>query len=86
MAEQTDTERGEGVAYLLRKRGGPTVDHGQAARGRFRWAGQYWRRDDATWGAIREDSYFTPEQKLQRERLAGMIGGEWVAVFVGVEP
>lgn len=79
--EQTESA---GVMYLLRRRGGSSVELTQAARGRFTWAGQYWRRGDATWGVIREDSYFTAEQKEQRNKLADVVGGDWVTVYVEV--
>lgn len=84
MAEQTETERGEGVAYLLRKRGGPTVDHGQAARGRFRWAGEYWQAAGGGWGPVETARYYTATERAEIDPAT--VGGEWVAVFVAVAP
>lgn len=78
-----ETERTEsaGVMYLLRRRGGPTVNVAQAVRGRFRWAGEY-RQRGGGWGPIETARHFT---RAERDSAVIGTGSEWVTVYVEVK-
>ena len=83
----TETESA-GVMYLLRKQGGPTVDLEQAARGRFRWAGEYWQQcgDRWGWGPSETAHRFTAAERAQAvaDSSVPQVSAEWVTVYVGV--
>lgn len=83
------TEQETGVRYLLRKRGGSRVDLDQAARGRFRWAGEYWQRCGGQWGwGPSETAHrFTAAERVQAvaDSSVPQVSAEWVTVYVEVK-
>lgn len=83
MAEQTE----QGTCHVIAIAHGP--DPEQAARGRFAWVGRYWQDPDLSptaWGPIGTAYRFTTADRAEVENLAARVGGQWVTLFVNVDP
>ena len=70
----------EGVAYLIHRVGSDKIDKVAAARGVFRWGGQYWNRFDNEW----QDSDKPRDFLTVADRAAFPLpdGGEWVECLI----
>ena len=78
----------DGVRWLLVRAGTRRIDRDAAARGRIRWTGDYWQGSASTsWGPIETARYYTTaERDMIYPVGVARVDGEWVQVFVNVDP